>query len=277
MTRLLGYFANQADRLPCALEAESAALSLDRPMRCDGWGVGTYQGGEPLLRRKPSDPREEIHLLDLVRGLRTSCAVVHVRSATVGPRSIDNTHPFRHRQWLFAHHGTLPDFATRRQDLLAGIPDFLIRSIRGDTDSEVLFYRFLAAVHETGRLDDPEFDRSAILTALRETVVGLDQTLGVASATLNLVVTNSHSMVALRRGAPMAWVRRHGLRDCPVCRRPSDTPGRPPRALHHDALRYVLVASPDAPSTPGWESVAEGPLGACVAIDRQLNVQTVSL
>ena len=34
----------------------------------------------------------------------------HVRAATVGNLRTENTHPFRYRQWLFAHTGTVDGY-----------------------------------------------------------------------------------------------------------------------------------------------------------------------
>ena len=274
MARLFGYFANQADRVRCALGRESVALRLSESIHSDGWGVGSYQGGEVLLRRKPTEPRESLRLLDLLHGLRTDCAIVHVRSATVGPRTLQNTHPFRYRQWLFAHNGTLPGFAARRSQVLAEIPDFLARGVLGDTDSEAVFHLFLGFVHKTGRLDDPEFDRASMATALRGTVEVIDRTVGAGQ--LNLVVTNGHAMVALRRGLPLFWVRRQGLRDCAECRKPPEASGAEPKRVDHDALRYVLVASDQQIEGDGWHEVPASEAGACIGIDRQLAVQTTA-
>ena len=137
MTRLLGYLANQSDRIRCALTLEEATLHFGAA-RADGWGVGSYQGSDVLLRRKPTEARDTVKLLDLVRDLRTTCAIAHVRTATVGARSLDNTHPFRYRHWLWAHNGTLPNFADARRKLTEEVPEHIARNVRGDTDSELV-------------------------------------------------------------------------------------------------------------------------------------------
>jgi glutamine amidotransferase len=217
---------------------------------------------------------------DLVRELRTDCAVVHVRHATVGNRALENTHPFRFRHWLFAHNGSLPGFASLRPALLERIPEFLVRSIRGETDSELIFSLFLGRVHETGRLDDPELDRRSIADALKQTVEILDEVAdagGQPRGVLNAVVTNHHAMVALRRGLPMAWIRRHGIRDCEACRKQPDVTGREPRRVDHEQFKYVMVASDQAVVPPDWFELPEGKRGAILAVDRSLDAQVVEL
>lgn len=276
MTRMLGYFANQTDRLRCALTLDGPALAFGGGGRIDGWGLGSYQGGELLLRKRPSEQREAVQLADLARDLRTGCVVAHARVATVGSRSLDNTHPFRHRAWLFAHTGTLPRFAEARTALVEKVPEHLARGIRGDTDSEVLFHLFLAAVYRRGHLDDPDFDRAGITEALVEAVDVVDATCG-PGASLNLVVTHGHAMVALQRGAPMSWLLRRGIRDCTACRKAPDSPGRDARRVDHESLRYVMLAGDAAVEAPGWQPVHDTPRGSVVAVDKHLDVRVTAL
>jgi glutamine amidotransferase len=274
MTRMIGYFANQTDRIQCALTNESDAINFGAE-RVDGWGVGSYQFGEVLMRKRPTDPREAVKLLDVVRDLRTGCMLAHVRTATVGARSLDNTHPFRHHQWLFAHAGTLPRFSEVRRALLDEIPEHLARSVRGDTDSEVLFYLFLSAVNRTGHLDDPDLDRAGVMAALGEAADVVDRVCGPDGG-LNLLVTNGRTLVALRRGAPMSWARRNGLRDCPVCRKAPEITGREPRRVDHESLRYVVIAGDSAATASGWHEVPASPRGTFLAVDRALEAQVTA-
>ena len=277
MARLFGYFANQTDRIRCAITREGDALALaHQSTPVDGWGVGSYQAGEVLLRKRPAEQREQVNFVDLVRDLRTDAAIVHVRAATVGARSLDNTHPFRFRQWLFAHTGSIPGFEATRADLLARLPDFIARNIR----SEIVFATFLSFIWETGRLDDPELDRKTMAQAIFQTVGAIDDVSKKHSqepAVLNCVVTNHHAMVALRRGLPMSWVKRTGIRDCDVCRKAPETSGREPKRMDHDAFRYVIVASAHAGVAKDWFELPNNARGAVIAIDRSLDAQVVEL
>lgn len=278
MARLFGYFANQSDRIRCALALESEALAIEQGIPADGWGVGSYQGGEVLLRRRPTEPRERVNLRDLVRDLRTDCALVHIRSATAGAHTLENTPPFRYRQWLFAHTGSVPGFAALRSALMTHVPDFLARNVHGETDSEVFFHLFLAMVHKTGRLDDPELDRWSMVSALREALALMDQAssqAGQPPAMLNCIVTHGTAMVALRRGLPMFWHRRSGLRDCAACRRQPDVTGREPKRVDHETFKYVLVASAQDSTPRDWYDLPDVPGGALLAIDRTLDAQVV--
>jgi glutamine amidotransferase len=280
MARLFGYFANQADRIRCALAFEGAAMSLGAEGRLEGWGVGSYQGGEVLLRRRPIESREGVEFSELVRDLRTDAALVYVREGGRGPRTMGDSPPFRFRQWLFAPSGAVPGLEALRPAIVARLPDFLQRAMRSDSAGELLFSLFLAGVHETGRLDDGELDRRSIGAALQQMLVTLDAIAaegGHPPASLACLATNHHAMVALSRGVPLAWVRRQGIRDCAACRKRPDVTGREPKRQDHEQLKYVLVAAGEGPSPSGFYALPESPRGAILALDNVLDAQVSEL
>ena len=104
-----------------------------------GWGVGWYEQGRARVIKEASRADESAKALALVDEHPTSDVfVVHVRKATVGDVSLENTHPFtrrvKRRDWLFAHNGTIDGL--ERLDVNGFVS-------RGDTDSEVAFHFLL--------------------------------------------------------------------------------------------------------------------------------------
>src|SRR6204780_1264976 len=136
MARLVGFIGNRPDLGARVVELEGRALNVRRPPSVrPGLGVGFYQAGEILLKRRPIDDRPEISLTDLIRDVRADTLVAHVRLATVGAPRTENTPPFRYRQWLFASTGTVDSFVKLRGRLTEQLPQFLHRDVRGETDS----------------------------------------------------------------------------------------------------------------------------------------------
>ena len=45
-----------------------------------------------------------------VTQLLPSIVIGHARTGTYGKPKNENTHPFRFRSWMFAHHGSIPAF-----------------------------------------------------------------------------------------------------------------------------------------------------------------------
>src|SRR5947208_14210529 len=162
MARLFGLIGNRADLAGRVLGFESDPLRVRARSGTQlGWGVGFYQGGEVLMRRRPIDG-DEVDVAKIATDVRADVLIGHVRSATVGTLRTENTHPFRYRQWLFAQTGTVSQFDAVRERLISSVPEFLRGGIRGETDSEILFHVFLSFLHDGGRLNEAAVEPPAI-------------------------------------------------------------------------------------------------------------------
>jgi glutamine amidotransferase len=207
MARLFGIIGNRPDLAARVLAYEAEALRARSRGAPLGWGLGFYQGGEVLMRRRPIDERPEIDIARIAADVRADLVVGHVRHATVGALRTENTHPFRYRQWLFAQAGTVPGFEQVRERLVASVPDFLRSGIRGDTDAEVVFHVFLSFLHDAGRLSDGLVEPVLVREALRSSLAvmdGMTAEVGAEAAELNLMVSSGDQLVAVHRStAPM--------------------------------------------------------------------------
>ncbi|MCL2724746.1 MAG: class II glutamine amidotransferase [Polyangiaceae bacterium] len=216
MARLFGLIGNRADLAVRILGSEADALRAKCKGSPLGWGIGFYQGGEVLMRRRPIDDNETIEVAKLSSDVRTDVLVGHVRNATVGKRSTENTHPFRYRQWLYAQTGTLPSFDVLRERLIESVHGFLRSSIRGETDAEILFYVFLSFLHDAGRLNDSVVDPARVRDALRSSLAVVSAMAAEVSgeeASANLVVSNGEHVFAVHTGQQMGYRVLHGRSD----------------------------------------------------------------
>jgi predicted glutamine amidotransferase len=208
MARLLGFIGNRPDLGSRAIALEARALEIRRPSdESSSWGVGFYQGGELLLKRRPFDDRGSINFAEVTKDLRADVLVGHIRAATVGTLKTENTHPFRYRQWLFAQTGTVPSFETLRSRLRDSLPQFLARDVRGDTDAELVFYLFLSFLHDAGALDRGEVPASTARSALRSTVALVERLCaeeGTKETRLNMVVACGDYVIGVRASNAMA-------------------------------------------------------------------------
>jgi glutamine amidotransferase len=254
--------ANHTDRLGDVLDEEREAIAVAEDFRPDAWGIGFYQGGEVLHKKRPKLDEGPIDWPAMARGVRSDCVVIHFRQATVGDFRADNTHPFRMRQWLFAHNGTVEGFAAIRDRLVDSLPDFIRRNVRGSTDSEHVFHVVLSFLHDAGQLENPDADEKVVLGAIRSTVALFDRhcaEVGAPEPTLNFILTNGRTMYAVRRNEAVHYVERVGL------------PSEGPAASAAGAFRYVLVFS-DGDATPAGYTTVER--SSVLVIDRNLGVST---
>jgi glutamine amidotransferase len=168
------------------------------------------------------------------------------------------------RSWLFAHHGTIGRFDDIRDNLAEMMPDFLLRNVRGQTDSEYLFHTLLALLHDAGQLDNPDVQEAQALTAISAAVTLVERLAAEVGSThnsLSFILTNGRAMYALSHGAPMIYVERQGLHD------PPDDYTPPP--VGSTPLRYVLVVSGFDEIPVGYRAVPDRHVAI---IDRGLNV-----
>ncbi len=268
MARLFGLIGNRADLVGRVLASEAEVLRVRTPHTSGsdarisplGWGIGFYQGGEVLMRRRPIDDRAEIDVAKNAGDVRADVMIGHVRSATVGALRTENTHPFRYRQWLFAQTGTVAKFDALRDRLLASVPEFLRGDIRGETDSEIVFHVFLSFLHDAGRLQEMVVEPAAVNEALRSTIAvvdGMTEEVGGVTGGMNIVLTNGDHIVAAHCGAPMAVRVFAGKGEADVLIGEDLALRRKAPELAH--MHFTLLASDFDDGAPGgrWKPVAD--------------------
>ncbi len=237
---------NQESNVACAVHPYIEKLRM-APTTAGGWGLGCYHVGEVLQRIEPREQGEVLDVESIVDGLEADLVIMHHRRATVGQVRRENTHPFRFKEWLFAHNGTLDGFDDYRDKMRDSMPPFVLRNIRGDTDSEHLFHLFLSFLYDEGLLDRPDLGVDLIRGGLRRAFVMADELAkgaGHQPSAGSAVVSDGYSVVILSRGIPVDYTSIEGISNCTVCRS-SIQPGEAGQesGIHHDNLLAVLVQS----------------------------------
>lgn len=101
----------------------------------DGWGIAFFEGRGVRQFLDPL-PSATSPVAELVRNypIKSTNVIAHIRRATQGAISLENTHPFMRElwgyYWIFAHNGNIPDFHPQFEG-----PFFPV----GTTDSERIF------------------------------------------------------------------------------------------------------------------------------------------
>ena len=130
-------------------------------LNADGFGIGWNANNAFYLYKNIFPIWNDSNLLSIAKNLSSNLVLANVRSATVPhDLSYNNTHPFKHENILFSHNGYIKNFNTSyKEKMIKSLDSEFISKIKGDTDSEYLFYLFvqiynkekniLEAIHKT--------------------------------------------------------------------------------------------------------------------------------
>ena len=121
----------------------------------DGWGIAFARDREAFLVKEPQPAIDSAWVKFIAeQPIKTTVAIAHVRYATRGHHTMENTHPFRRvlgrRIHLFAHNGTLTGIEQM-------IDEAALRYLPiGETDSELAFCALLSRLEpHYGRNESP--------------------------------------------------------------------------------------------------------------------------
>jgi predicted glutamine amidotransferase len=163
----------------------------------DGWGVALYEGKFAQSFLEPT-PACTSAMAEYIRKhpIKTLLSIAHVRKATRGRASLENTHPFKRvmwgRHWVFAHNGTLPKIKQRRLRTEGPL---------GDTDSEHAFCWMLEQIRAAFPGGYPDSPRR-----LWKTIAELGGELG-AEGKFNFLLADGRHLYA-RCGTQLCYIIR---------------------------------------------------------------------
>ena len=118
----------------------------------DGFGVGWY-GSSPVpgVFRSIEPAWNDQNLHEISGHVRSPLFFAHIRAAIGSAVQQTNCHPFRYGRWLFMHNGFIGGLAEVKRDLVLAVDESLYPEIKGQADTEILFYLALTF----GLEDDP--------------------------------------------------------------------------------------------------------------------------
>ena len=156
-----------------------AAQSHHNP---DGTGLGIFDGTRPVVHKAPIAAFDDAAFAREAREERSPSFLAHIRFASTGAKTMENTHPFEQDGRLFAHNGVLQGLGQIEAELGADTA-----LLQGQTDSERLFALITHEIRGNG--GDV---RAGIVAAVGWIVAN------VPIYSLNLILTTPTELFALR-------------------------------------------------------------------------------
>ncbi|MDH3659877.1 MAG: class II glutamine amidotransferase [Alphaproteobacteria bacterium] len=252
MCRLYGFRATEPTKVECSLvHAQNALMVQSRQDRAGeshihGWGVAAYEDHAPIRDRQAWAAYHGEHFRQAAARIYAATVLAHVRKATVGPTTIENTHPFVDGHWSFIHNGTIPGFGDMRARMLAAMTDKQQDAIHGDTDSEHVFRLILSAWAAAPA--KPLFD--VVRETIGQVLAWCEEFRPGAPIGLNIMLTDGAELIGTRLGRTLFIARREGIHDCEICGFPH---------VHHQPdkdYRAIIVAS-EPITHESWNEIPE--------------------
>jgi predicted glutamine amidotransferase len=213
----------------------------------DGTGLGYFASdGAEVLDKQPIAAFEDPAFARDARSATSATFITHVRHASTGGRTVQNTHPFAMDGRLMAHNGAFGDLPRLEAEL--GPARALVQ---GDTDSERMFALVTAHAERNGGDVAAAVVSATGWIAAHLPVYALNLIVITASELWALRYPETHGLYVLERAAGGV----HGAR--PLHQSSSTLRVHSEHLAHH---RSVVVASEPLDEHPDWRPLDSGEL-----------------
>ena len=265
MCRLFGLSAGPEQVLATfwLLDA-SDSLAQQSRQEPDGVGLGYFDqagDGRPVVYRKPIAAYQDGEFARQAREVRASTFLAHLRYASTGGLSPQNTHPFTQDGRLLAHNGVIDDLPRLEREL-GEVMDL----VAGETDSERFFALVTRNARDNGGDVGDALTRAARWVAGTLPVFALNVLLTTATELWALRYPDTHELWVLERGVGGRYGDHH-------LEQASAAGTIRVRSGDLGAARAVVLASERMDEDPGWRLMTSGELlhvGPDLAVDRSV-------
>ncbi len=244
----------------------SDSLSEQSRREPDGAGIGWFDEHDtPVVSKQPIAAFEDRRFAEEAKDVQARTFVAHVRFASTGALTVDNTHPFEQDGRLFAHNGVIEGLPALESEL--GSEGMAL--VHGDTDSERWFALITRAI---ARADGD------VAAGIESATRWLAANLPVLSA--NFVLIEPDQLWALRYpdGHELHVLERQaggGVESGPGPLRHRSSTGHIHASSDELSERpAVIVATEPMDDDPGWRALGSGQL---LHVDPQLRVTVTTV
>jgi glutamine amidotransferase len=241
MCQLLGMNANT----PTDVMFSFAGLATRADEHKDGFGIAFFED-RGLRHFIDNQGARSSPVAEMVQRypIRSDNVIAHIRKATQGRVTLENSHPFVRelwgRYWVFAHNGDLQGFAPRLHGAFRPV---------GDTDSERAFCWLM---QELAKAHASVPSISELSHTLRELLPR-----PAAHGTFNVLLSNGQALWAHGTTALHSLQRRHPFGAATLADADLSVDFA---ALTTPRDRVILVATEPLTSDEAWEAFAPGEL-----------------
>ena len=176
------------------IKQSKSAIKDQYKINADGFGMAWYNfkvNSNPAIFKSTQPAWNDSNLIDLAKTIESKCFMGHIRASTIGDVSNRNCHPFFYKQYTMVHNGTIDNFNKIRRLLMEQLSDDLFLAIKGNTDSECLFFLIMQYVHSGCGMPLEDAIKKAFKWINNAQAEG-------DFSRLNIVITDGRDMIATR-------------------------------------------------------------------------------
>jgi predicted glutamine amidotransferase len=270
MCRLLGLTAGR-EPISASFWLLDAPDSLEVQSRrnADGSGIGFFDpAGTPVLDKQPEAAFQDEEFTREAKQARSPVFVAHVRWASVGGRTVQNTHPFAMQGRVMAHNGGLGDVGRLAEQL-----GRYRQLVLGETDSEHYFALITQQIDAHGGDVGAGIAAAAGWIAARLPVSSLNTVVAAPGELWALRYPGQHALHVIERPAGASMPAAGGEASGGTAASGAAASGTAAPAglhvrsatssVHAPALQElpsVVVASEELDGERGWRMLAPGEL-----------------
>ncbi|OIN98060.1 class II glutamine amidotransferase [Candidatus Desantisbacteria bacterium CG_4_10_14_0_8_um_filter_48_22] len=147
MCRLFGIMANRE------VDIDFSFYKADKPFKSfsrsnpDGWGIGYYKNGKAEVFKEGLDDVEKYDF-NKIEYIKSNIVISHVRKAAqYGGNSSKNAHPFKYKNWIFAHNGVV-----KRERILECLDEEYKQELTSENDTEIYFRLLLQEINRSSNV-----------------------------------------------------------------------------------------------------------------------------
>ena len=159
MCRHIGYIGNKKKLASILLEHKHSLIEMsykpkemkEATLNADGFGIAWLHKKEIETYKSDFPIWNDLNLLPITKSISSTLVIGNVRSATIGENlGYANTHPFKYKNFFFSHNGYIKGFnSNNNKKLLKYLDEDLFSQIKGNTDSEIIFFLILQLLRST--------------------------------------------------------------------------------------------------------------------------------
>lgn len=258
MCRLFGMHAGPKPvRATFWLLTAPDSLAKQSRRMADGFGIGVFNAeGKPVVDKAPMPAYEDREYASAARTLEGRTFIAHVRYASTGGNTPENTHPFLQDDRMLAHNGVVEDLDVL-EDRLRSLE--VMHLVQGQTDSERVFALITGLARQNG---------GNLAEAIPAAVTWIAENLRLYA--VNLVITteselwavrypDTHPLYVLQEGADDPH---HGKHTARISVKSDD--------MEQNRTPAVLIATERMDDNPNWRMMDSGEI---LRVDRNLNAE----